>query len=164
MCVRGTNYSFGSFFRCQDIQERRKKALETLWQRMEDVICLLWPDTLIFPYGSYAVPGMMTPESDVDVMVSSRLFMPHMSHFPYPVSRARFKKQCHAAFETKRLSCFHTQESTLLLHSALLNSLFHFQLIKNGWWVMITLVVFWWIVRCSQEISENAGHRVRQPR
>eukprot|EP00752_Nemacystus_decipiens_P011879 g10534.t1 len=55
--------------RCQDIQERRKKALETLWQRMEDVIRLLWPDTLIFPYGSYAVPGMMTPDSDVDLMV-----------------------------------------------------------------------------------------------
>eukprot|EP00903_Cladosiphon_okamuranus_P014633 g13569.t1 len=55
--------------RCQDIQERRKNALETLWQRMEDVICLLWPDTLIFPYGSYAVPGMMTPDSDLDVMV-----------------------------------------------------------------------------------------------
>lgn len=37
---------------------------------MEDAICVLWPDTLIFQYGSYAVTGMMTPDSDVDVMVS----------------------------------------------------------------------------------------------
>ncbi|CAN0593830.1 unnamed protein product, partial [Ectocarpus sp. 12 AP-2014] len=42
--------------------------LENLWRRIEDVICLLWPDTVVVPYGSYAC-GMMTPESDVDIMV-----------------------------------------------------------------------------------------------
>lgn len=57
--------------RCRDIQASRKKALETLWRQMEDVICVLWPDTLIFQYGSLAVTGMMTPGSDVDVMVSA---------------------------------------------------------------------------------------------
>lgn len=36
---------------------------------MEDVICVLWPDTVIVPYGSYA-SGMMTADSDVDMVVS----------------------------------------------------------------------------------------------
>lgn len=36
---------------------------------MEDVICVLWPDTLIVPYGSYA-SGMMTADSDIDMVVS----------------------------------------------------------------------------------------------
>lgn len=91
-CSARLGYFRGPFFRCQDIQERRKKALETFWQRMEDVICLLWPDTLIFPYGSYAVPGMMTPDSDVDVMVSvCAVFMPRLSHFsPSFETRLRF--------------------------------------------------------------------------
>lgn len=73
----------------------------TLWQRMEDVICLLWPDTLLFPYGSYAVPGMMTPDSDVDVMVS------HAEVARVPVSLRQFWKPgciCFVAVnETKRL-------------------------------------------------------------
>ncbi|CBN74279.1 conserved unknown protein [Ectocarpus siliculosus] len=54
--------------RCRDVQEKRKRVLENLWRRIEDVICLLWPDTVVVPYGSYAC-GMMTPESDVDIMV-----------------------------------------------------------------------------------------------
>ncbi|CAM9912128.1 unnamed protein product, partial [Scytosiphon promiscuus] len=54
--------------RCQDFQGRRKKALDNLWHRIEDLVCLLWPDAVIFPYGSYA-SGMMTPDSDIDIVI-----------------------------------------------------------------------------------------------
>lgn len=66
-------------FRCRGIQERRNKALETLLCRMQDEICLLWPDTLIVPYGSYA-SGMMTADSDVDVVVSLFEVVPGVLH------------------------------------------------------------------------------------
>lgn len=120
----------GAIFRCQDIQERRKKSLETLWQRMEDVICLLWPDTLIFPYGSYAVPGMMTPDSDVDVMVSlhvCRTCPIFHTHFRQPDFFGFRLSQCCRRNETVFvLYDPGVDTSKLLLCSALLSSLLLF--------------------------------------
>ncbi|CAM9715747.1 unnamed protein product, partial [Hapterophycus canaliculatus] len=54
--------------RCRDFHDGRKSALDNLWRRIEDLVCLLWPDTVIVPYGSYA-SGMMTPDSDIDIVI-----------------------------------------------------------------------------------------------
>lgn len=56
---------------CRQLQERRQRALEELWCRLEHAIGLLWPGASVLPYGSYA-SGMMTPESDIDLVVSNR--------------------------------------------------------------------------------------------
>lgn len=156
-----------AIFRCQDIQERRKKSLETLWQRMEDVICLLWPDTLIFPYGSYAVPGMMTPDSDVDVMVSlhvCRTCPIFHTHFRQPDFFGFRLSQCCRRNETVFVR-YHpgADTSKLLLCSALLNSVLLFNRYNTDDSHVRRLLVCM-VLRFSQEISESAGHRVRQPR
>lgn len=52
------------------MQERRKKALEDIWSRLEHVIGLLWPGASVIPYGSFA-SGMIMPQSDVDLVVST---------------------------------------------------------------------------------------------
>lgn len=94
---------------------------------MEDAICVLWPDTLIVPYGSYA-SGMMTPDSDVDMVVSvstgcPRLYQIHciacLCHESHPCSPAfSFEGKISSILapyligEAKRSSSFHIHESS----------------------------------------------------
>lgn len=54
--------------RCRLVQERRKQALKGIWGQVEGVVRLMWPSSSVLPYGSWA-SGMMTPDSDLDLVV-----------------------------------------------------------------------------------------------
>ncbi|CAM9492407.1 unnamed protein product [Sphacelaria rigidula] len=57
--------------RCRLLEDKRKQALENTFCQVEGVVRLLWPSSSVLPYGSWA-SGMMTPDSDVDLVVCLR--------------------------------------------------------------------------------------------
>lgn len=148
---------------------------------MEDVICVLWPDTLIVPYGSYA-SGMMTADSDVDMVVSLNSLskvVPAMLYclsIPYSMS---FSLEGETSLLWQRFLQM-KRKMTLLPHSGVgdcfvvsvtskckAGGLLHLLVVQGCLcllWPTIVPRCLLWAIRCSPGTSESARQQAHTPR